>query len=555
MINRLSIRNYAIIDKLDIEFSNHLSIITGETGAGKSIILGALGLILGERADSKSLFKGDIKCVIEGAFDIAKYAIQDFFVENDIDYDHSTIIRREITTDGRSRAFVNDTPVNLTLLKELGEQLIDIHSQHQTLQINSSAFQLLVVDGFAQHKEEVAQFKQRFKAFKQQQQQLTTLIERSNEGKSEIDYLQFQFNELESAKLTEGEQSELENEQQLLSHAAEIKGNLSNTAFLLNEGETPVIGQLKEAVHHISTLEKYNPQLASIAERLRSVQIELKDVAAEIEGLSERTLIDPERLDFVNERLDLIYRLQQKHKLTSITELLTFQASLNEKILSVSNVDEEIERLQKQLAEEFDKLIQLAKKLSNQRLKAVESVEQQVNHLLKELGLNNAIFKIEIQLLSDDQITASGLDLVKFLFSANQGFQPQELHKVASGGELSRLMLAIKGLSAKYNALPTIVFDEIDTGVSGEVAKKVGNVMHKYADNMQVITITHLPQIASKGQSHFFVYKESKNGQTTTSIRKLNQEERIKEIAVMLSGENPGENALLNARELLTQAN
>ncbi|POY34732.1 DNA repair protein RecN [Solitalea longa] len=555
MINRISIRNYAIIDQLDIEFSNHLSIITGETGAGKSIILGALGLILGERADSKSLFKDDSKCVIEGSFEIEKYGLKDFFADNDIDYDVNTIIRREITVDGRSRAFVNDSPVNLTLLKELGEQLIDIHSQHQTLQINSAAFQLQVVDGFAQHKNEVEIFRNDFKAYKKNQLKLEKLITQSNEGKTEIDYLQFQFNELEAVKLIDGEQLELENEQQLLSHASEIKSSLGNTVYILDESETPVLGQLKEAIHHISTLEKYNPSIVNIANRLRSVQIELKDVSTEIAALSDRTLIDPERLDFVNERLDLIYRLQQKHRLASIKELLELQQSLNDKINSFNNADEEIERLKKQLEQEFKQIIVKAEKISLQRNKALKDVEQQVTTLLKELGLVNAVFKIENTPLENHQVTVNGLDQIKFLFSANQGFNPQELNKVASGGELSRLMLAIKGLSAKYNALPTIVFDEIDTGVSGEVARKVGNVMHKYAENMQVITITHLPQIASKGQTHFFVYKENKNGHTSTGIRKLSHDERIKEIAVMLSGENPGENALLNAKELLTQVN
>ncbi|MCO4294728.1 DNA repair protein RecN [Solitalea sp. MAHUQ-68] len=555
MINRISIRNYAIIDQLDIEFSNHLSIITGETGAGKSIILGALGLILGERADSKSLFKDDTKCVIEGAFNIEKYNLHEFFAENDIDYESNTIIRREITADGRSRAFVNDTPVNLSQLRDLGEQLIDIHSQHQTLQINSSAFQLQVVDGFAQHKPEVEAFKSCFKAYKKNQQKLEALINQSTDGKAEIDYLQFQFNELEAVKLVEGEQEQLEQEQQLLSHASEIKTNLSNTFYLLDESETPIIGQVKEAIHHISSLEKYNPHIADLTERLRGVQIELKDISTEVEALSERTLIDPERLDFVNERLDLIYRLQQKHRLSSVKDLLDLQHTLNEKINSFNNADEEIEKLKKQLEQEFDKLIVQAKKIASQRSLAMKDVETQVSALLKELGLVNAVFRIENTLVEDHQLSVNGLDQIKFLFSANQGFQPQELNKVASGGELSRLMLAIKGLSAKYNALPTIVFDEIDTGVSGEVAKKVGNVMHKYAENMQVITITHLPQIASKGQTHFFVYKESKNGLTSTGIRKLNQDERIKEIAVMLSGENPGENALLNAKELLTQTN
>ncbi|AFD05193.1 DNA repair protein RecN [Solitalea canadensis] len=555
MINRLSIRNYAIIDKLDIEFSDHLSIITGETGAGKSIILGALGLILGERADSKSLFKEDQKCVLEGTFNISKYNLEAFFRDNDIDYSNHTIVRREITVDGRSRAFVNDTPVNLSLLKELGEQLIDIHSQHQTLQINNQNFQLQVVDGFAQHTEEVESYKTRFRAYKKLQQKLSDLITQSKEGKAEIDYLQFQFNELAEAKLINGEQEELEKEQQLLSHASEIKSSLAGAFYLLNEGETPILSQLKDAIHVISTLEKYNTSIATIADRLRSTQIELKDVATEIETMADRTSIDPERLELVNARVDLIFRLQQKHRLSSIAELIDLQQSLNTKLNSFSDLDEEIATLSAKIEEEYSILLSVAKKLSAQRSKAIADVEGQVVELLKELGLTSAVFAVENTILNDDQLTVTGLDQIKFLFSANQGFKPQDLSKVASGGELSRLMLAIKGLSAKYNALPTIVFDEIDTGVSGEIARKVGNVMHKYAENMQVITITHLPQIACKGQSHFFVYKENRDGQTSTSIKKLTTDERIKEIAMMLSGENPGESAILNAKELLLQAN
>lgn len=555
MINRLSIRNYAIIDKLDIEFSDHLSIITGETGAGKSIILGALGLILGERADSKSLFKDDQKCVLEGTFNIAKYNLGDFFRDNDIDHNDQTIIRREITVDGRSRAFVNDTPVNLTLLKELGEQLIDIHSQHQTLQINNQNFQLQVVDGFAQHTTEVELYKTKFRAYKKLQQKLTDLVNQSNEGKAEIDYLQFQYDELADAKLIDGEQEELEKEQQLLSHASEIKSSLASAFFLLNEGETPILSQLKDAIHAISALEKYNSSIANIAERLRSTQIELKDVATEVETIADRTTIDPERLELVNGRIDMIFRLQQKHRVSSIADLIQLQHSLNEKLNNFNDLDEEIAKLTAQIDEEFTTLLSIAQKLSAQRSAAVLKVQEQVAALLQELGLTNAVFLVENTVLDDNNLTNTGIDQIKFLFSANQGFKPQDISKVASGGELSRLMLAIKGLSAKYNALPTIVFDEIDTGVSGEIARKVGNVMHKYAENMQVITITHLPQIASKGQSHFFVYKESKNGQTSTNIKKLSTDERIKEIAMMLSGENPGESAILNAKELLSQAN
>ncbi|SMO83673.1 DNA repair protein RecN [Solitalea koreensis] len=551
MIYRLSIKNYAIIDQLDISFSDNLTIITGETGAGKSIILGALGLILGERADTKALFRQEEKCVIEGSFKIGKYELKEFFRENDIDYDPNTIIRREITTDGRSRAFVNDTPVNLTLLRELGEKLIDIHSQHQTLQINSAAFQLFVVDGFAQHAELLLEYKQKFKQYRKLKVKLEEFIEQSNSGKAETDYIQFQYNELESAKLIDDEQHDLEQEQQTLSHAEEIKRNLNHAHYLLNEGEAPIIVQLKEAISVVASLEKLNDQLNAIGERLKSAQIELKDLSGEVEQLAENTIVNPSRLTEVNERLDLIYRLQQKHRLGSIPELIALMNELGTKLNLFNNLDEEIEQLKIQIGQLAKELSVVAVNISKNRNKAIDEVEKEVTFLLKEVGMPNAVFKIDNTLLPEDQFTQTGIDQIRFLFSANQGYQPIDLSKAASGGELSRLMLAIKGLSAQYSALPTIVFDEIDTGVSGEVARKVGNVMHKYAENMQVITITHLPQIASKGQTHFFVYKENKNGQTSTGVRKLNEDERVREIATMLSGENPGENAILNAKELL----
>jgi DNA repair protein RecN (Recombination protein N) len=549
MLKKLSISNYALIDNLEIGFSGSLNILTGETGAGKSIILGALSLILGQRAESRYFFNQQKKCVIEGTFLIGEFHIKAFFEENDLDHADETILRREISADGKSRAFVNDTPVNLNILKQLGEMLIDIHSQHATLEINDTAFQLLVVDSVAKHPDLLNDYHTKYKAHKKAIAKLQQLISESDKAKAELDYQQFQYDELEKAGLSTSEQPQLELELATLNNAEEIKRNLLGAYNLMNEGEIAALIQLKEAGHHLSSLEKFNPLIGELYQRLNSVVIELKDIAAEIDDLQQCTNLDEERIVVINERLGIIYTLQKKHRVNTNAELLAIQQQLSDKIQQAFFGDAEISALQKQIAEEKEKLKRLSKQLSANRLATIPSIEQQVQKSLALMGMDHAALKIENQITADfDQ---DGIDHIRFLFSANKGHTLAEMSKVASGGELSRLMLSIKSLIASYTALPTIIFDEIDTGVSGEVANKVGQVMEALAQNLQVITITHLPQIASKGQRHYFVYKDNETATTYTRIKQLDETERVLEIAKMLSGDKPGESALQNARELL----
>jgi len=560
MLQKLSISNYALIDNLEIGFGGGLNILTGETGAGKSIILGALSLILGQRAESRYFFNQQKKCVIEGTFTIGAFHLKQFFEDNDLDYEAETVLRREISADGKSRAFVNDTPVNLTALKALGEKLIDIHSQHATLEINDPEFQLLVVDAVAKHPELLEDYRIKYRAYKKATSKLQQLIEESDKAKADLDYYQFQFDELEKASLVADEQEQLEQELYSLNNAGEIKRNLLGAYYLMEEGETSAIIQLREAGHQLVALEKFNPQIAELHQRLNSTLIELKDIAAEIETIEQRTNTDEVRAGEVNTRLSMIYNLQKKHRVSTIAELLQIQEELSEKIQQALFGDEAIEKLQKQIAADKAELEKLAAQLSVNRQKAIPDIEKQVLATLAEMGMGNSSLKIEqvpppppkggVDSLKA-MLTVTGIDNIRFLFSANKGHALAEMSKVASGGELSRLMLSIKSIVAQYTALPTIIFDEIDTGVSGEVANKVGLIMERLAKNLQVITITHLPQIASKGQSHYFVYKDDSEAATFTRIKQLSNDERVLEIAKMLSGDKPGESALQNARELL----
>ncbi len=572
MLKKLSISNYALIDNLEISFDSGLNILTGETGAGKSIILGALSLILGQRAESRYFFNQQKKCVIEGLFKIGQFHLKAFFEENDLDYEAETVLRREISADGKSRAFINDTPVNLTALKLLGERLIDIHSQHATLEINDPEFQLLVVDSVAKHDDLLNDYRAKFRSYKKSTARLTQLIEESDKAKADLDYYQFQFDELEKASLDVDEQEKLEHELYTLNNAEEIKRNLLGACFLMQEGETSALIQLHEAAHHLSSLERFNPAIEALHERLKSTIIELKDVADEIENLEQRTHTDEAKAIEINDRLSLIYNLQKKHRVNTNAELLQLQSDLSDKIQQAIFGDEAIEKLQQQIAADKKELEQLAGQLSANRAKIIPTIETQVLQSLAEMGMSSAGLKIEQEVrksgslevgkqdhltdlrtygLPDSFLTKNGIDQVTFLFSANKGHALAEMSKVASGGELSRLMLSIKSLVAKNTALPTIIFDEIDTGVSGEVANKVGQIMEQLAGNLQVITITHLPQIASKGQSHYFVYKDDEGATTYTRIKQLNPQERVLEIAKMLSGDKPGESALQNAKDLL----
>lgn len=550
MLKQLSINNYALIDNLQISFDGGLNILTGETGAGKSIILGALSLILGQRAESRYFFNQQKKCVIEGQFSIAGFLhLKSFFEENDLDYDDETILRREISADGKSRAFINDSPVNLTLLKQVGERLIDIHSQHATAEINDPVFQLLVVDSVARHEPLLSDYQTKYRQYKKANTQLQQLIAESDKAKADLDYYQFQFDELEKVGLDADEQEPLEQELNTLNNAEEIKRNLLGATYLMQDGESAVLLQLKEAVQQLGAIEKYNTAIGDLKERLSSVIIELKDVAAETDLLEQHTQTNEARAEEVNTRLSLIYNLQKKHRVNTNAELLELQNDLSEKIQQALFSDDAIEKLEKEIAQQKSGLEELATQLSANRITAIPNIETQVMQTLAEMGMGNAVLSIEHKTLTE--LTSTGTDQIRFMFTANKGHALSEMSKVASGGELSRLMLSIKSLIARYTALPTIIFDEIDTGVSGEVANKVGQIMEQLAQNLQVITITHLPQIASKGSSHYFVYKDDEADITKTRIKQLTEQERITEIAKMLSGDKPGESALQNARELL----
>jgi DNA repair protein RecN (Recombination protein N) len=549
MLQKLSIRNYALIDNLEIDLNGGLNIVTGETGAGKSIILGALSLILGQRAESRYFFNQEKKCVIEGLFTLEDENIRFIFEQNDLDFFKETILRREISIDGKSRSFVNDTPVNLNLLKTIGEQLIAIHSQHATQEINNPDFQLAILDALADHQALLDSYKTGFKQLKTDQTTLKTLLAKADEDRKKQDYEQFLYDELASVKLKVHEQEELEMELEKLNHAETIKRSILIASGLLNENDSSVINLLKEASQQLSHVEKYDIEINSLYERLRSNIIEIKDIANELSIIEANTIHDENRLTVVQERLDIIYSLQQKHRVNHISELLAIQQELENNLHQLQHSDEKIEQLKISIENQTSTLTGQANELHKNRLKAIQKVEKEISETLKNMVMPNA--KLVVNLDSLNELGKNGLDTVQLLFSANAGHQPAPIAKIASGGELSRLMLAIKALLAKHTALPTLIFDEIDTGISGETALKVGEVIAKLGENMQILAITHLPQIAAKGQSHYFVHKDERHNKTTTGIKKLLHEERIVVIAEMLSGKNPGESALKNAKELL----
>ncbi|WP_312696641.1 DNA repair protein RecN [Sphingobacterium mizutaii] len=549
MLSKLQIKNYALIDALDINFDDKLNIITGETGAGKSIIMGALGLILGNRAESKHFFDESRKCIIEGHFYIKDYNLQDLFNSLDLDYEDTSLIRRELHADGKSRAFVNDTPVTLQTLKVLGEKLIDIHSQHATLQINTESFQLLVLDTVAQNQSVLADYKKKYQEYKRTVAELKQLEEDLAKAQSESDYQQFVFNELEQANLQDQEQEGLEAEQSQLENAEEIKRHFHAASSELQDGEINVLDSLKQALSSLQNGARYLPSSESLVDRLQSSLIELKDLSAEVEQVAEGISMDEERLSIVNERLSILYDLQKKHRVTTVKELLELKQDLENKLQATDSQGEQIEVLKVKIEKLHQEISKLADQLTKNRSKATKIVEKEVQEVLSRVGMPHAQLNVEINKLSDFKST--GQDEVSFLFSANKGQALQPIHRVASGGELSRVMLAIKSLVAKTSALPTIIFDEIDTGISGEVALRVGELMEELAENMQVISITHLPQIASQGNSHFKVYKEDKGNKTKSNIVLMNEEERVLEIAQMLSGANPEDTAIQHAKEML----
>jgi DNA repair protein RecN (Recombination protein N) len=550
MLQRLAIRNYALIDSLDIDFSKELNILTGETGAGKSIILGALSLLLGQRAESKYFFNQEKKCVIEGAFKIGGYHLRQFFEEQELDYDAETVLRREISLDGKTRAFINDTPVTVAILKQIGEQLIDIHSQHATLAINTEGFQLLVLDTLCKHAPVLGEYQQAFALHKQLAKKLKELELAFSEAQSAQDYINYQFEELEKVGLQLNEQEELEQELKGLTHAEEIKRNLSAALFLLSNGEQTSLTQLKEALQLSQAIEKYATGVQPLIERLQSSLIELKDIAAELENIAQSTSINEARTLFINGRLDIVYTLQKKHRVNSVADLILLREQFSTQLQQLVSGEDEIKRLKQEESELKIDVVNLAQQLTTNRKTTIPILEKQVQTALTSVGMPHAQLCIQ-QETDINLLTSTGADRIQFLFTANKGQAPMPMNKVASGGELSRLMLCIKSLIAKETALPTIIFDEIDTGISGEIALKVGAIMVQMAQNMQVITITHLPQIASKKGKHFRVFKNEIGQQTTTGIEALESNDRILEIAKMLSGEQPSASAMEHAKELL----
>lgn len=549
MLTSLYIKNYALIESLEMDFESGFSVITGETGAGKSIILGALSLILGQRADTKSIKQGATKCIIEGAFDVSAYDFRNFCEETGIEYDpESYTLRREILSTGKSRAFINDSPVSLNDLKELGNLLIDIHSQHQNLILGDSRFQMRVVDTLAGNHEILKEYKEGYKQYRSAEKALEELKDIVAKSKQDEDYFRFQFESLSEAKLSEGEQEELEQELKSLTHAEDIKSALYKVHTILSD-DNGIVTALKEGLSISQSLKGIYTSSESISQRLETAYIDLKDLSNETQRLAEDVEYNPERLAFVEERLDQIYILQQKHRVTGITELLRIQQELEEKLNNIDSYDQQLEELQNDLNQKQEKVLQLAEELGKKRKKAIPNIEKQLIEKVAYLGIPNVSFKCEISRKSS--LDSTGMDDLQFMFSANKNAPLQPIANVASGGEISRVMLCLKSMIAGATALPTIIFDEIDTGVSGEVADKMGKVMQDFGSQMQVIAITHLPQIAAKGKSHYYVYKADDIDKTTTNLRKLSEDERISELAQMLSGSEITEAAIQNAKVML----
>lgn len=550
MLRSLYIQNYALIEKLDISFEQGFSVITGETGAGKSIILGAIGLLLGQRADVKSIRTGATKCIIEARFDISNYHMQPFCEENELDYEDECILRRELYASGKSRAFINDTPAQLAQMKELGEQLIDIHSQHQNLLLNKEGFQLNVLDLLAHDEPALSAYQAAYKQWKQAQNDLDRLLERAARDKADEDYIRFQWEQLEEAHLTKGEQEELEQEAETLSHAEDIKASLYRTDQLFNNEEGGLLSNLKECCNVMAELQAVYPAAEEWANRLESSYIELKDIADEVSDREEQVEFNPTRLDEVNERLNLIYSLQQKHRMDTVDELMALRDDYATRLASISSSDEEIETLKKRCGELQSEVRRQAAGLTEARREAAREVERQMAARLVPLGMPNVRFVVDMGERKEPGL--HGMDTVTFLFSANKNGTLQNISSVASGGEIARVMLSVKAMIAGAVKLPTIVFDEIDTGVSGEIADRMADIMQEMANNdRQVISITHLPQIASRGRAHYKVYKKDNETETNSHIRRLTDEERVEEIAHMLSGATLTEAALNNARALL----
>ena len=549
MLLSLSIKNYALIESLETDFSNQFSVITGETGAGKSILLGALSLVLGNRADLTSLKDKEQKCIIEAQFNIANYNLQSFFDENDMDYEDKTIIRREILPSGKSRAFVNDSPVNLQELQELGAMLLDIHSQHQTRELTEENYQIDILDAVANNGESVSSYKNSLTDFKSTQKELKQLISEKEALVKEYEYNSFLLNELLAANLIDGEQETLEQELEQLSNVEFIKENFERILAIANEEQVGALVNLKEIKISLQKIAGFSSQNAQLLERLTSSLLEIEDIISECEQNNEKILADPERLELVNTKLQTIYNLQKKHQVQTISELLVIQNELDAKVIRVDDLDGTINKLQSELNSKQQKVDEIAKSISENRKKTAPILIEKIRAILAQLGMVEANFQIEIN--HTDSYYPKGKDEVVLLFSANKGTSFGLLKKVASGGEMSRIMLAIKAILANYSKLPTIIFDEIDTGVSGEIAIKMGEIMKDMSASMQVFAITHLPQIAAKGNSHYKVSKRNVGETTISELNLLTSEERIQQIAEMLSGKDITDSALQHAKALL----
>ena len=551
MLQSINIQNYALIESLDIDFHSGFSVITGETGAGKSIILGAIGLLVGQRADSKAIKTGASKCVVEAHFNISTYQLEDFFNENDLEYDgEECILRREVHASGKSRAFINDTPASLVQMKALGEKLIDVHSQHQNLLLNHEDFQLNVLDILANSREALQTYKSLYNSYKQTVRELNTLIEEAEKNRQDEEYIRFQVQQLEDAHLQAGEQEELEQELEMLTHAEDIKSSLFKVNQLMDEGEMNLVSLSKEAMQVLQSISRVYAPASEWSNRMESCYLELKDMAHEIAYASDEIEFNPTRLDYVNERLNLIYTLQQKHQLSSVEELLELAGKLNEKLDTITSSDDHIQELTKKKDLLYKQVLSQAEILTRMRTEASKEIEAQMQTYLIPLGMPNVRFAVELSPRKEPD--ASGMDNVSFLFSANKNGTLQQVASIASGGEIARVMLSLKAMIAGAVKLPTIIFDEIDTGVSGSIAEKMALIMQEMGQaDRQVISITHLPQIAARGAHHYKVYKEDTEVGTNSHIRILNEEERINEIAHMLSGATLTEAALNNAKALL----
>ena len=549
MLTQLSINNYALINHLSIDFSSGLSIITGETGAGKSILLGALGLVLGNRADLSSLKDTATKCVVEAKVAISNYNLEDFFNSVDLDYEAETIIRREILPSGKSRAFVNDTPVTLSVLNELRSKLIDVHSQHQTMQLSDNNFQFTILDALAKNQARIDSYKRGFVQLNKLKKELLELELKQKEANKQYDYNLHLFKELEEAKIKVDEQEVLEEKLEKLNNIEEIKGNLSEALEITNNEEIGIQNLLNTLENRLTKISSFSKEYLEISERVTSVKIEIDDIVAELEDANENVDFNPNEAEEINDRLQLLYNLQKKHTVNSNQELIIVFEEISEKVGDVESADEVIGQKQKEIDSVAEKLDKVAGLISKARSNSIPKLTKDLQVLLTDLGMENARFSIKIK--PTKNYFSNGKDELEFLFSANKGGNFGELKKVASGGELSRIMLSVKKVLSENTQLPTIIFDEIDTGVSGEVSNKIAAIMQQMSANMQVIAITHLPQIAAKGSNHYKVYKDEVNGITTTNLKQLSTEERIIEIAEMLSGKDISDSALTHAKELL----